>query len=101
MKDGKTAREHVAAFAARDPVNGAAELAALTPDPLPPCAAHAVAAFELLSSTRRAGLTPSPLSLADVVTYDHHVAPLTPRERGWVLTQDRAFLSALAETVHG
>jgi hypothetical protein len=102
MKDGRTVREHLVAFAELHPVEGAEELAAVTPDPLPPCAAQASAAFELLSSTRRSGLTPSPLSLGDVVTYDQHVAPLTPRERGWVLTMDRAFLSAIAEgAAHG
>jgi hypothetical protein len=97
MKDGKTAREHVAAFAARDPVNGAAELAALPPQPVPPCAAHAVAAFESLSAGRGASMSgPRALSLSDVSSYATLVAPLTPRDVSWVLTMDRAFLEAAA-----
>lgn len=100
MQDGRTTRQHLEAYAERDPIGGAIELAAVTPEPLPVCAAHAAAAFEALSATRGHGLTgPRPIGFADLQHYTTLVAPLAPREVSWLLTMDRAYCSAAAEAL--
>jgi hypothetical protein len=103
MKDGRTTvRQHVLATAKRAPDALAAEVAMVTPLPLPPCAAHAASAFEALSSTRTLSMSgPHPLSLHDIELYGRMVAPLAHREVAWVMAMDRAFISAAQEAAHG
>lgn len=96
MKDGLSVRVHLQAAARRDPVGFAKELADVTPQPIPPCAASALSAFRVLSAQRGAGMAgPHPLALSDVLRV-HEVTgvPLTRRETGWLLAMDRAFVGA-------
>jgi hypothetical protein len=101
MKDGRTAGEHVRSYAKRDPVGGAAALRDVTPGPIPACAVLAVEAFEMLSATRGGGMSgPKPITLSDVQSYTVMLQqPLSPREVRWVLEQDAAYLSTVAETM--
>lgn len=91
MKDGRTAREHVLAGYRRNPSEFAAELASVTPGPVPVGAAMAVSAFETLSAARGSGFNgPHPIGLSDIDAYTRLVAPLTPRAVRLVLAMDSA-----------
>jgi len=98
MKDGLTARAHVVAGYRRDPIGFAAALAEVTPAPVPPCAALALHAFEVLSATRGVGMSgPRAITLPDVGSVTTVLGlDLTPRDARWVLEMDAAFCSAVA-----
>lgn len=98
MKDGRTARAHVVAGYRRNPTEFAAELASVTPGPVPVPAALAVRAFETLSATRDGGMTgPKAITLMDVQSYTAVMhAPLTPRDASLILQMDAAYRSEVA-----
>lgn len=98
MKDGLPARAHVLAGARADPVGFAKALAAVTPDPVPPCAALALHAFEVLSATRGVGMTgPKAITLPDIGSVATVLGlDITPRDARWVLAMDEAFCAAVA-----
>ena len=99
MNDGRTAREHVRAYARRSPVDGAAMLADVTPEDVPIGTEIAVEAFELLSATRGSSMSgPRALALDDIARIGDVIGtPLTVRECRFVHEQDREFLKIAAE----
>jgi hypothetical protein len=68
----------------------------VTPGPIPPAAATAVAAFERLSASRGSGFNgPHPISLHDCDAYSRMVTPLTPRDVSLITAMDVASREAL------
>ncbi len=101
MLDGADTVSHLRAAVRRNPHSAEARksLDDVTPGPIPPGAASAVAAFETLSATRSGGVAgPRPLTISDVQSYSTMLCPLTERDVRLVLAMDAVYLK---EVPHG